>query len=77
MNIEKALSNPIWLSHQPNKSIYTMDGKPDRWVLIYYPLFECGKSGEKYEEPRALMQNIDKPGFWHKEVPLRYLSLLN
>ena len=54
-----------------------MDGKPDRWVLIYYPLFECGKSGEKYEEPRALMQNIDKPGFWHKEVPLRYLSLLN
>lgn len=38
------------------------------------PLKECGKTGEVYDEPRALVQNIDKPGFWWKEVPLRYLD---
>ena len=53
---------------------YFMDGKKDRWQLVYYPIKECGKTGEKYNEPRALMQNIDKKGFWFKEVPLRYLS---
>lgn len=58
------------------KQLYTMDGKPDRWVIVYYPLNECGKTGEVYDEPRALMQNIDKEGFWWKETPLRYLKEL-
>lgn len=53
---------------------YTMDGKPDKWQLVYYPLLECGKTKEVYSEPRALMQNVDKKGFYNKEVPLRYLT---
>ena len=56
---------------------YTMDGGTDLWQLVYYPLNECGKTKEVYDEPRALMQNIDKSGFWHKEVPLRYLTKTN
>jgi hypothetical protein len=70
--LEDVLNNDLYKNHKPG-DIYYMDGKSDRWELVYYPLFECGKSGEKYNEPRALMQNIDKKGFWHKEVPLRYL----
>ena len=54
--------------------LYTMDGKPDRWKVVYYPLYQDGRTQEYYDEPRALVQNIDKPGFWHKEVPLRYLQ---
>lgn len=39
MNLKGALSHPLWKSHERNKSIYTMDDKPDRWVLVYYPIF--------------------------------------
>lgn len=53
-----------------------MDGKKDKWMLVYYPIFQDGKTQEYYNEPRALMQNINKPGFWYKEVPLRYLKKL-
>jgi len=53
---------------------YTMDGKPDKWRVVYYPLIECGKTGEKFDEPRALVEKVGATGFWHKEVPLRYLS---
>ena len=53
---------------------YTMDGLPDLWKIAYYPLTECGKTGEVYEEPRALMEKIGAKGFWSKEVPLRYLT---
>ena len=55
-------------------NIYKMDGNPDRWQIVYYPLIQCGKTNEVYGEKRALVQNIDKEGFWHKEVPLRYLT---
>lgn len=61
-------------NHIRNKSLYTMDGKKDRWRMVYYPIHEDGKTNIPYEEPRALMQNIDKAGFWSKEVPLRYLT---
>lgn len=53
---------------------YSMDGELDRWEIVYYPINEDGKTGEEYDEPRALVQNIDKDGFWHKEVPVRYLT---
>jgi hypothetical protein len=75
MDLDKALRHPIWESHRRNESVYSMDGKKDRWVLVYYPIFQDGKTQESYDEPRALMQNIDKSGFWSKEVPLRYLKL--
>ena len=54
-----------------------MDGKGE-WKIAYYPLFECGKTGEVYDEPRAL---IEQPSDWNgvkgtdfREVPLRYLD---
>jgi hypothetical protein len=72
--LQEALLNPIWLNHKRNESIYTMDGLPDKWILVYYPIFKNGKTNELYKEPRALMQNIDKTGVWTKEVPLRYLN---
>ena len=72
--LQEALNHPIWKNHKRNESIYFMDGKDDRWVIVYYPIFENGKTNEPYSEPRALMQNIDKEGFWSKEVPLRYLK---
>lgn len=63
--------------HQVNNNLYTMDGLPDRWKLIYFPIRTNYDLSETYAEPRALMQNIDKSGFWSKEVPLRYLTKIN
>ena len=74
INLKQALSHPIWKAHKRNKSIYTMDGKKDNWQIVYYPIFQDGKTQEFYDEPRALVQNIDQDGFWSKEVPLRYLQ---
>ena len=74
IDLDNAYNNPLWKSHEVNKSVYFMDGKKDRWKIVYYPIFQDGETQEYYEEPRALVQNIDKKGFWHKEVPLRYLT---
>jgi len=71
--LEKALSHHLWKNHIVG-DLYTMDGLPDRWKIIYYPLFENNRTKEIYTEPRALMENIDKQGFWRKETPLRYLD---
>lgn len=54
---------------------YTMDGKPDLWKIAYYPLNECGKTGEAYNEPRALIEKPIKGGIDFREIPLRYLTL--
>jgi len=61
--------------NNPKGTRYTMDGKSDKWDIVYYPLLECGKTGEIYDEPRALVEDKDKKGFWLKEVPLRYLTI--
>lgn len=53
---------------------YTMDDKPELWKIAYYPLLECGKTGEVYNEPRALIERPIKGGTDFREVPLRYLS---
>jgi len=53
-----------------------MDNKSDKWVIVYYPIKSNYDLSEIYAEPRALVQNIDKEGFWYKEVPLRYLNKL-
>ena len=74
IQLKKALAHPIWKNNKINETLYTMDNKPDRWKIVYYPLFQNGKTQEYYAEPRALVQNIDKGGFWSKEVPLRYLE---
>lgn len=54
---------------------YTMDGKPDLWKVAYYPINEDGKTGEKYSEPRALIERPIAGGTDFREVPLRYLTL--
>ena len=54
--------------------LYTMDGKPDTWKIAYYPLNECGKTGEVYNEPRALIEKPIKGGTDFREIPLRYLD---
>ena len=80
LKLEIALVHEIWLSHKIGDE-YTMDGKPDKWKIAYYPIFEDGKTGEVYDEPRAL---VEKPilggkfneviGTDFREVPLRYLN---
>ena len=74
-----ALNNKLWKSHQIG-DVYEMDGVPG-WKIAYYPLFENGKTGEQYGEPRAL---IEKPAIFHgekgidfREVPLRYLKRIS
>ncbi len=69
----KALNHPKWLRHKIGDT-YTMDGKPELWKIAYYPIFENGKTGEIYDEPRALVEKVGIRPFWHKEIPLRYLS---
>lgn len=56
---------------------YTMDGKTEPWQIAYYPITEDGKTGEKYQEPRALIERPIKGGIDFREVPLRYLTLIN
>lgn len=45
--LELALSNAIWKRHEIGNS-YQMDGKPDKWKIAYYPIFEDGKTNEIY-----------------------------
>ena len=51
-----------------------MDGKPERWLIAYYHINECGKTGKKYDEPRALIERPIKGGTEFREIPLRYLD---
>ena len=74
MDLEQALSNELWKNHKIGFN-YTMDNKPELWNIAYYPIFECGKTGEVYEEPRALIEKPIKGGIDFREVPLRYLTL--
>ncbi len=70
---EGALSHPVWLSHKIGDT-YTMDRRPDLWKIAYYPIFEDGKTGEVYAEPRALVEKPIENGIDFREVPLRYLT---
>ena len=69
----KALQDNIWLEHKIGDT-YTMDGKADLWKIAYFPIFEDGKNGEVYEEPRALVEKPIPNGTDFREVPLRYLT---
>jgi len=51
-----------------------MDGKPDKWKIAYYPILEDGKTNEKYNEPRALVEKPIVGGTDFREIPLRYLT---
>jgi hypothetical protein len=72
MNLTQALNNPIWQTHKIGQ-VYKMDAS-DGWKIAYYPIFENGKTGEVYNEPRALIERPIIGGTDFREVPLRYLS---
>lgn len=42
--LSKALSERVWVDHKIGDN-YTMDGKPDLWKIVYFPIFEDGKNG--------------------------------
>jgi hypothetical protein len=71
-----ALLHPTWVHHQLGDT-YTMDGKPELWKLAYYPIFVDGKTGEVYNEPRALVEKPMGKGIDFREIPLRYLTKTN
>jgi len=72
MNINEALNNPIWKNHKIGQ-LYKMDASYG-WKIAYYPIFENGKTGEVYNEPRALIEKPIPGGTDFREVPLRYLQ---
>ena len=63
----------IWKDHKIGDE-YQMDGKPDKWKIAYYPILEDGKTNEKYNEPRALVEKPIIGGTDFREIPLRYLT---
>lgn len=72
--LDKALYHPTYRKHNLNSKYFMTDkGDTDTWRLVYYPIFHDSKTLVEHTEPKALMQNVDKPGFWSKEVPLRYI----
>jgi hypothetical protein len=72
MNLNEALNNPIWQNHKIGQ-LYKMDASYG-WKIAYYPIFENGKTGEVYNEPRALIEKSIPGGTDFREVPLRYLQ---
>lgn len=72
-SLTKALDHPLYKAHKIGDT-YTMDGMPDLWKIVYYPIFEDGKTGKSYNEPRALVEKPIPNGVDFREVPLRYLS---
>ena len=73
MSIKISVATMLWTSHRIG-DVYTMDGKPDLWKIAYYYILECGKTGKKYGEPRALVERPIPGGTDFREIPLRYLT---
>ena len=72
-SLTNTLSHPLWVSHKLEDT-YRMDNKPDQWKISYYPIFRDGRTGQQYEEPRALVEKPIEGGIDFREVPLRYLT---
>ena len=72
MNLQEALNHPLYQSHKIG-DIYLMDYETG-WKIAYYPIFEDGKTKQKYSEPRALVERPMLGGTDFREVPLRYLQ---
>lgn len=76
--LKEALSDSFWKAHKIGDE-YQMDGKKDVRKIVYYPIFQDGKNGEQYEEPRALVEKNTifngVHGIDFREVPLRYLKI--
>lgn len=72
----EALNHPLWLNHKIGDK-YTMDNNPKPWKIAYYPILEDGRNGNKYDEPRALVEQPIPNGTDFREIPLRYLTKIN
>lgn len=73
--LQEAMQDPLRVSHKIGNQ-YSMKGANGLWKIAYYPIFEDGKTGKSYDEPRALVeQPIGSSGTDFREVPLRYLTL--
>lgn len=70
--LQQALSHSLWKAHKLGDQ-YTMDNNLELWKIAYYPIFENGKTGEFYNEPRALIERPIPGGTDFREMPLRYL----
>jgi hypothetical protein len=77
-----ALRERIWIRHKRGDeyNMINQDGSKDPgWKIAYYPIFQDGRTGETYTEPRAL---VEKPypreskfsGNDLREMPLRYIE---
>ncbi len=69
----QALSDQIWVNHNIGDQ-YLIGGDKDKWKIAYYPIFENGKTGLRYDEPRALMEKPIIGGTDFREMPLRYIT---
>lgn len=71
-----ALENIIWVDHSigDKYNLINRNGSIDRgWKIAYYPIFEDGKTGVTYNEPRALVEKPISNGIDFREVSLRFL----
>lgn len=75
--LQIALDNPLWKEHKIG-NLYNLINKGGSidggWKIAYYPIFEDGKTGEPYSEPRALIEKPLNDGTDFREMPLRYLT---
>lgn len=80
--LKEALEHPLWKQHELGKEYLMINrdqSKDPGWKIAYYPIFEDGKTGQEYDEPRAL---VEKPFLAPdgtqsndlREMPLRYLE---
>ena len=75
--LQIALDNPVWKEHNIGDlyNLVNRNGSIDSgWKISYYPIFEDGKTGEPYKEPRALIEKPLNDGTDFREMPLRYLT---
>jgi hypothetical protein len=71
--LQTALQHQLWVEHKIGDR-YVATGTEHVWRIAYYPILENGKTGEKYDEPRALMERPISGGIDFREMPLRYLK---
>jgi hypothetical protein len=75
-SLSTALADKLWADHKLGDS-YSMTGAKGVWKIAYYPIFEDGKTGKRYDESRALVEQSIPNGTDFREVPLRYLTKIN
>lgn len=75
MNLQSALDNPIFQQHKIG-ALYSIKGDSRLWKLTYYPIFQNGKNGDYYDEPRVLVETPILNGIEFREMPIHFLTKL-